>query len=94
MIYKKINSEYLILENQNDESNEILTRYLRKKEKAHTKARNAANASNLANRRAKFDFYNSVNAMMNNYSISAKKKVQYSFEIDEDGYIFWKFTIK
>ena len=41
---------------------------------ARFKARDAANASNLANRRAKSSFYNSVNATMNNCSISAKHK--------------------
>ena len=34
----------------------ILTRYLNKKKKAYTKSREPANASNLANRRAKFAF--------------------------------------
>ena len=74
LIYKKICSDYNLLLNQNNLSTEYLTRYLVKKDKAHTKARNAANSSNLANRRAKISFYNTVNATMNNLSISAKKK--------------------
>ena len=75
LIYKKICSDYNLLLNQNNLSTECLTRYLAKKDKAHTKARNAANSSNLAKRRAKISFYNTVNATMNNLSISAKKKV-------------------
>ena len=51
-----------------------MTRYLAKKNKAHSKAREAANASTLANRRSKIAFYNTVNCTMNNSSISAKKK--------------------
>ena len=73
-IYKKINSDYLTLSNQVNTSPELLTRYQIKKDKAFSKAREAANASNLANRRAKFAFYNSVNSTMNNCEISPKKK--------------------
>ena len=73
-MYKKINSDYTYLSKQGDTAPEILTRFLAKKEKAHSKARHAANSSNLANRRAKFEFFNSVNCTMNNSSISAKKK--------------------
>ena len=51
-----------------------MTRYLAKKPKAFSKSRESSNTSNLANRRAKFAFYNTVNCTMNNYSISAKKK--------------------
>ena len=74
LIYKKISSDYNQLLNQNNISPECLTRHKNKKDNAHTKARNAANTSNLANRRAKISFYNTVNATMNNFSISAKKK--------------------
>ena len=74
LIYKKISSDYNQLLNQNNISPECLTRHKNKKDKAHTKARIAANISNLANRRAKISFYNTVNATMNNFSISAKKK--------------------
>ena len=74
LIYKKINSDYNLLLNNNNTSPEILTRTLLKKDRAHINARNAANASNLVNRRTKIAFYNTVNATMNNYSISAKKK--------------------
>ena len=74
LIYKKINADYNILSNQANTNPEILTRYLYKKTKAYTKAREAANASTLANRRAKLAFFNSVNNTMNNHNISAKKK--------------------
>ena len=51
-----------------------MTKYLAKKDKARAKGRDPANTSNLANRRTKFVFYNTVNCTMNNPSISAKKK--------------------
>ena len=74
LFYKKINNEYNNLLSKPNIEPEILTRCKAKMTKAHSKARTAANASNLANRRAKNNFYNSVNATMNNFSISAKKK--------------------
>ena len=74
LIYKKINDYYNCLLNKTNTSPEILTRYLAKTKKSHSKARDAANASNLTNRRSKIAFYNTVNATMNDYSISAKKK--------------------
>ena len=74
LIYKKTNTDYTYLSNQTNTSSEILTRYLAKRNKTFSKSRDSANASNLANRRAKFAFYNTVNCTMNNHSISAKKK--------------------
>ena len=71
LFYKKINNEYNNLLSKPNIEPEILTRCKAKMTKAHSKARTAANASNLANRRAKNNFYNSVNATMNNCSISA-----------------------
>ena len=73
-LYKKINSDYNNLLNKKDTVPDILTRCLAKRNKAYSKSRDAANASNLANRRAKFAFYNSINSTMNNCNISAKKK--------------------
>ena len=73
-MYKKINSDYNHLLNNNDTSPDILTRFLAKRNKAFTKSRDSANASNLANRRAKYAFYNSINSTINNCNISAKKK--------------------
>ena len=72
--YKKINADYNSLLNNNNTPPEILTKYLNKKNKAFAKSREAANASNIANRRVKSAFYNSVNCIMNNHEISAKKK--------------------
>ena len=45
-----------------------------KRKKAFSKARASAHASDMANRRVKSAFYNTVNSTMNNHSISAKKK--------------------
>ena len=72
--YKKYNSQYNFLLNQENTNPEILTKYLDKKNKAFLKARKAANQSTMANKRAKLAFFNSVNSTMNNCSISAKKK--------------------
>ena len=74
MIYKKINKEYNHILDKPNISPQLLSRYKAKQDKAHEKARNSANASNLANRRTKMNFYNTVNATMNNNSVSAKKK--------------------
>ena len=73
-LYKKINLEYDLVSSQGDIGPEILTRYLTKRNKAYNKSREAANKSNVANRRAKYAFYNSVNSTMNDCNISAKKK--------------------
>ena len=73
--YKKINNTYISLLNQNA-SQEIITKYLHKKNKAFERARDAANAPTKANRRVKFSFFNTVNSTMNNTSISPKKKFQ------------------
>ena len=52
----------------------LVTRLLNRRDKAHTKAREAANDSSKVNRRAKTAFHNTVNDTMRNPSISAKKK--------------------
>ena len=53
---------------------EILTKYLNKRNIAFAKSRDAANASNTANRRVKAAFFNTINNTLNNNSISAKNK--------------------
>ena len=68
-IYKKINTDYIALSKQTHTNPDILTRFLAKRNKAYTKAREAANSSNLANRSTKTAFYNSVNSTMNNCNI-------------------------
>ena len=74
VLYKKLNNEYNKILVQPNILPEVLSRYKNKVNNAHEKARSAANASNLANRRAKIAFYNTVNATMNDQSVSAKKK--------------------
>ena len=73
-LYKKINSEYISAMSQPNLSPLILTRLCDKKDRAFQKSRDAANQSTKANRRAKLDFYNTVNSTMHNNSISSKKK--------------------
>ena len=48
---------------------EVLTRYLDRKDRAFAKSRNAANASNKANKRVKSAFYNTINNTLNNHTI-------------------------
>ena len=76
-LYKKVNNIYKNLLEQQSVSQEIMTKYLTKKNKAYIKARNASNESTKANRRVKLAFYNSVNSTMNNSSISAKKSFKF-----------------
>ena len=72
--YKKVNSKYLS-QNQNQNIDpEIMTKLLNKKNKAFKKSRQAANQSLKANRKAKSNFFNSINSTMTNSNISAKKK--------------------
>jgi hypothetical protein len=66
--------EYKAIISQTDYNPQIATRLLNKRNKAWEKSKLSANESLKVNRRAKLDFYNSVNCTMNNYSISAKKK--------------------
>ena len=54
-------------------SEEIVTRLREKKNRASKKARASANSSTKANLRAKNAFFNTVNATMQNYEITAKK---------------------
>ena len=74
LLYKKCVLEYKAIISQTDYNPQIATRLLNKRNKAWEKSRLSANESLKVNRRAKLDFYNSVNCTMNNYSISAKKK--------------------
>ena len=75
-LYKKANNIYNNVLAQKNASKETLTRYINKRTNALIKSRNAANESTKANRRVKMEFYNTVNATMNNCSISPKKKFQ------------------
>ena len=74
IFFKKANSSYLHALSKPHTSPETVTILLSKKDKAYTTARESANQSKNANKRAKSDFYNSINSTMNNFHISAKKK--------------------
>ena len=73
-LFKKTNSQYISACGQPNISPEVVTRLRNKKVNAFKKSRDAANESTKANRRAKMAFFNSVNSVMHNYEISAKKK--------------------
>ena len=73
-LYKKINVDNNLLLQKTNTPPEILTKYLNKRNRAFAKSRDAANASNTANRRVKTAFYNTINNTLNNNSISAKNK--------------------
>ena len=73
-IYKKFEAEYKNILNSNGQTPETLTRFLNKRNKALEKARQSSNESCKANRRVKATYCNSINSLLNNPSISAKKK--------------------
>ena len=52
-MYKKINNDYNRLLQMPNTPPEVLTRYLDREDRAFAKSRNAANASNKANKRVK-----------------------------------------
>ena len=72
-ILKKVNSEYFSAINRHNVSEQLVTRLYDKKSCASKNARAASNESTKANLRAKNAFFNTVNATMSNYEISAKK---------------------
>ena len=74
LFYKKCDKEYRNSLVDPGISPDILTKILHKRNKAWEKSRQAANVSSKFNRRAKEDFFNTVNNTMHNQSISAKKK--------------------
>ena len=73
-IFKKVNSVFFVFTKQNSPSEELVTRLREKRCRASKRARLSANESSKANLRAKNVFFNTVNATMQNYEISAKKK--------------------
>ena len=73
-IYKKINSSYLHAVENPDLSPQQISILKVKKEKAYAKCKSASLESTKANRRTKQAFFNSVNNIMHNFQISAKKK--------------------
>ena len=73
-LFKKITNKLSEAEQCDSSTPEYITRLTNKKSKLHKNARVAANESTKANRRVKQAFFNSVNNLMNNHEISAKKK--------------------
>ena len=73
-LFKKLNNKYLNKLAQPNTPENIVTVLKERKNKAFCTARESANQSNYANKRAKTNFYNGVNATMKNPNISAKKK--------------------
>ena len=69
--FKKCEADYKNILNKANTDPEVVTRFLQKRNKAHDKARQAANDSAKANRRAKSEFYNIVNNTLKNSAISA-----------------------
>ena len=82
-IFKKYETTYLKIVNSDNPRPETVTCYLNKKNKAFENARKSANESLKSNRRVKMAYENTVNSLMNNPSISAKKEIFYPFKIDE-----------
>ena len=73
-IFKKVNLDLLSVLGKHGHSDELVTRLRHKKNRAHKRSRISANESSKANLRAKNAYFNTVNAIMQNYEISAKKK--------------------
>ena len=73
-IYKKLEFDYKNILNSNNPQPVIVTRFLNRRNKALDKARQSANESLKANRRVKTAYFNTINCLLYNSSISAKKK--------------------
>ena len=73
-IYKKYETDYKNILNSNNHRPEIVTRLLNKKDNAFKKSRDSANESLKANRRVKAAYSNTINSILTNPSITAKKK--------------------
>ena len=74
-LYKKANNKYLTAVYQPNTTFEVRTVLLNNKNKGFSTARESANQSKYANKRAKIYFFNTVNSTMNNYEISPKKSL-------------------
>ena len=73
-IYKKYETDYQKIITSNNPSPETVTRYLDRKNKAFEKSRQSANEFCKANKRVKTAYSNTINSVLNNYAIPAKKK--------------------
>ena len=80
--------EYQTILTQSNPPPELVTRLLSKRKKAHDKARISANDSSKANRRAKSDYFDSVNNIMRNPTFSAKKKFSILFKLMKNDKFF------
>ena len=69
--------------NSNNPQPELVTRYLNKRNKTLKKSRESANESSKANRRVKTAYSNTVNTILNNPSITAKKEIWHPFKANE-----------
>ena len=73
-IYKKYEFDYRKILSNPHPNQQIKTRLLNKRNSAFKKSRQSANESSKANRRAKNAYSNTVNSLLVNPSVSAKKK--------------------
>ena len=79
--FKKCELEYQKTLKQSNPAPELITCLMNRKNKAHDKARSSANDSFKANRRAKSAYFDSVNNILKNPSISAKRKFSILFKL-------------
>ena len=78
---KKANSDYLSAAANPTSSAEVVTRLLRNKQNKFEKSRIAANESVKGNRKAKTNYYNSVNGTLRDPKLTAKKKFDILFKL-------------
>ena len=72
--YKQARTKYMTVSSNTDSNPDTITTLFNKQARAHLQSNESRNASTNANKRAKANFFNSINSTMNNPSISAKKK--------------------
>ena len=75
-LFKKANEAYLAGKNDPNCTPETVTRLLNKKQKLFHKSRTSSNESVKANRRAKTNYFNSINATLRNCDLKPKKKFE------------------
>ena len=73
-LFKKSSNDYKLAADDPSISADVLTRLSRNKQSKFDKSRASANESVKANRKAKTNYYNSVNSTLRNPELSAKKK--------------------
>ena len=75
-LFKKANETYIAAKNNPQSTPETVTKLLNNKQNKFNKSRQASNESVKANRRAKTDYFNSVNATLRNRELTPKKKFE------------------